>query len=88
MPMDYGGEEFCVLLPNTDLSGAVQVAETIRSAVLATGQLQATSPVGTLSVSIGVAAFDGMSCPVPPLSSWFIGPSSRSTRQSPPAAIQ
>ena len=55
----YGGEEFCVLLPNTDLTGAVQVAEAIRSAVLATDQLHVTSPVGTLSVSIGVAAFDG-----------------------------
>ena len=55
----YGGEEFCVLLPNTELAGAVQLAETIRSAVLVTDQPHVTSPVGTLSVSIGVAAFDG-----------------------------
>ncbi|WP_207003431.1 GGDEF domain-containing protein [Trinickia mobilis] len=55
----YGGEEFCVLLPNTELAGAVQVAETIRSAVLATGRPHVTSPVGILSVSIGVGAFDG-----------------------------
>ncbi|XHO07863.1 hypothetical protein ACEQUB_p01110 (plasmid) [Ralstonia syzygii] len=31
----YGGEEFCVLLPNTDLPGAQRVAEAIRSRVLA-----------------------------------------------------
>ncbi|MFC5429539.1 diguanylate cyclase [Paraburkholderia denitrificans] len=55
----YGGEEFCVLLPNTELAGAVQVAEAIRQAVLETNQLHVTGPKGTLSVSIGVATFDG-----------------------------
>ncbi|MDW3683009.1 sensor domain-containing diguanylate cyclase [Cupriavidus sp. CV2] len=59
----YGGEEFCVLLPNTDLRHAVQVAEKIRSAVLATDQANLTSPSGRLSVSIGVAFFDGNSMP-------------------------
>jgi len=53
----YGGEEFCVLLPNTDLRGAVQVAERIRSAVLATDQANFACPSGRLSVSIGVAVF-------------------------------
>lgn len=55
----YGGEEFCVLLPNTNLPGAMQVAEAIRLAVLATNQSHIGSPIGQLSVSIGVAAFDG-----------------------------
>ncbi|KJK21396.1 diguanylate cyclase [Burkholderiaceae bacterium 16] len=59
----YGGEEFCVLLPNTNLRGAVQVAEKIRSAVLATDQANFTSPSGRLSVSIGVAVFDGNAMP-------------------------
>jgi diguanylate cyclase (GGDEF)-like protein len=55
----YGGEEFCVLLPHTDLMGAVQVAEAIRRAVLATNQLHVGCPSGQVSVSVGVAAFDG-----------------------------
>jgi diguanylate cyclase (GGDEF)-like protein len=59
----YGGEEFCVLLPHTDLQGAVQVAEKIRSAVLATGHENFASPCGRLSVSIGVAVFDGNAVP-------------------------
>lgn len=59
----YGGEEFCVLLPNTDLPGAVQVAEKIRVAVLATGHANFGSPCGRLSVSIGVAVFDGNAMP-------------------------
>lgn len=59
----YGGEEFCVLLPNTDLQGAVQVAEKIRSAVLATNKENFGSPTGRLSVSIGVAVFDGNAMP-------------------------
>nr|WP_230625813.1 sensor domain-containing diguanylate cyclase [Cupriavidus necator] len=59
----YGGEEFCVLLPNTDLRGAVQVAEKLRAAVIATDQTNFASPSGRLSVSIGVAAFDGNAMP-------------------------
>ncbi len=55
----YGGEEFCVLLPNTDLAGAVRVAEKVRLAVLAANQLHVGSASGQLSVSVGVAAIDG-----------------------------
>ncbi|AXW61204.1 diguanylate cyclase [Ralstonia solanacearum] len=55
----YGGEEFCVLLPNTDLAGGVRVAEKIRQAVAAANRLHVGSPSGQLTVSIGVAAFDG-----------------------------
>src|SRR5438445_5193268 len=29
----YGGEEFCLLLPNTSAAGALQVGETVRAAV-------------------------------------------------------
>jgi len=54
----YGGEEFCVLLPNTDLAGGVRMAEKIRQAVIATNQLHIGTPGGHLTVSIGVAAFD------------------------------
>ncbi len=54
----YGGEEFCVLLPNTDLEGGIRVAETIRQAVVAANQLHVGAPSGHLTVSIGVSAFD------------------------------
>jgi len=53
----YGGEEFCVLLPNTDLAGGVRVAEKIRQAVIAANQLHIGTPSGHLTVSIGVSAF-------------------------------
>lgn len=55
----YGGEEFCVLLPDTDLAGAQRVAEIIRATVLAAGEPNAGSAHGRLTVSIGVAAHDG-----------------------------
>ncbi|WP_328516683.1 sensor domain-containing diguanylate cyclase [Ralstonia pseudosolanacearum] len=55
----YGGEEFCVLLPDTDLAGAQRVAEVIRATVLTAGEPNAGSTHGRLTVSIGVAAHDG-----------------------------
>lgn len=56
----YGGEEFCAVLPNTDLSGAVRVAEAIRAAVLAADEPNAGSAYGQLTVSIGVAVHSGV----------------------------
>ncbi|ATG21069.1 diguanylate cyclase [Ralstonia pickettii] len=53
----YGGEEFCVLLPNTDLAGGVRMAEKIRHAVIAANQVHAGTSSGHLTVSIGVSAF-------------------------------
>ncbi|TDV06761.1 diguanylate cyclase (GGDEF)-like protein [Paraburkholderia caballeronis] len=55
----YGGEEFCVLLPDTALAGAIEVAERIRAAVLAKRHPHDRSPGGVLSISIGVGSFDG-----------------------------
>lgn len=54
----YGGEEFCVLLPNTDLAGGIRVAEKIRLAIATANQLHAGRPSGQLTLSIGVAALD------------------------------
>ncbi|KHK49159.1 diguanylate cyclase [Ralstonia sp. A12] len=59
----YGGEEFCALLPNTDLAGAVRVAESIRAAVLAADEPHVGSAHGKLTVSIGVAVHPGVATP-------------------------
>ncbi|MBC7984430.1 MAG: diguanylate cyclase [Candidatus Obscuribacterales bacterium] len=64
LPRDYdwsariGGEEFAVILPQTDLPGAMVVAEKLR---LYTCRAPLTTSVGSLniSVSIGVAALSG-----------------------------
>ena len=56
----YGGEEFCAVLPNTDLSGAMRVAESIRTAVLAADEPNVGSAHGKLTVSIGVASHSGI----------------------------
>lgn len=47
-----GGEEFALVLPGTNLPGAVQVAERIRSQLEAS---EITGGVGTVTVSLGVA---------------------------------
>ncbi|MBI5137315.1 MAG: sensor domain-containing diguanylate cyclase [Nitrospirae bacterium] len=57
----FGGEEFVVLLPLTDLKGAMAKAEEIR---LAVKELAVATPKGVLrlSVSCGVAQVDGTCC--------------------------
>ena len=52
----YGGEEFIVLLHDADLRGAQIVAERIRAAVQSLAIEHAGSPIGVLTVSIGVAS--------------------------------
>ena len=51
----YGGEEFVLLLPDTPLAQAVQIAEAIRAAVAALGLAHAQSLYGHVTASIGVA---------------------------------
>ena len=51
----YGGEEFVVLLSDTSLAGAFQVAERIRKNVIGLGSMQAAS-TQILTVSIGIAS--------------------------------
>ena len=52
-----GGEEFAVLLPQTDLDGAISVAEQIRAQILALNLLHETSPVaGQVTLSFGVSS--------------------------------
>jgi len=52
----YGGEEFCLLLPNTDSFKALAIGEVVRAAVQALAMPHATSSHQTVTVSIGVAA--------------------------------
>ncbi|GIJ46127.1 serine/threonine protein kinase [Virgisporangium aliadipatigenens] len=52
----YGGEEFAVVMPNTDEAAAVAVAERVRAAVAALAEPHERSTCGTVTISIGVAA--------------------------------
>ncbi len=54
----YGGEEFLVLLPNTDRIGARQLADRLREAVLQLGPCGIAADL-TVSVSIGLATWHG-----------------------------
>jgi diguanylate cyclase (GGDEF)-like protein len=53
----YGGEEIAVLLPNTDVAGAVTVAEKIRSAIRNLEIEHTGNPAGFVTLSAGVDAF-------------------------------
>ena len=54
----YGGEEFCILLPQTSLSEAGVIAERIRERIEHTSYPHAkTQPLGAVTISIGVAVF-------------------------------
>jgi len=52
----YGGEEFCLLLSSTDSKGAAQVAEKIRQTLEQRSITHGASPLGILTISIGVHA--------------------------------
>jgi diguanylate cyclase (GGDEF)-like protein len=52
----YGGEEFIVLLPETNLEGTMLVAEKIRHSVSVTS-FQADDTAHTLTISLGVAIY-------------------------------
>jgi diguanylate cyclase (GGDEF)-like protein len=52
----YGGEEFCLLLPNTSAQKALEIGETVRATVQGLALPHITSSYGSVTVSIGVAA--------------------------------
>ena len=54
----YGGEEFGILLPQTDASGAVVKAEACRAAVEATEVPVEDNAVIRVTISLGIAAYD------------------------------
>ena len=53
----WGGEEFVLLLPGTDVAGAAQVAERVRSAVAARTILTPEGSAISVTASFGVAAY-------------------------------
>lgn len=53
----YGGEEFAVLLPDTDIHGAFTIAEQIRHSVKDKHIIHSGAPSGYLTVSLGCYAF-------------------------------
>ena len=61
-----GGEEFAILMPDTDVTGADRLAERIQFAVRSKALPHAGSPSGTLTISIGLACHTwAMSAPNP-----------------------
>ena len=52
----FGGEEFAVILPDTELEAAMRVAESIRVAVAGMNVPHSGNPEGVQTISIGVAA--------------------------------
>lgn len=52
----YGGEEFCMILPDTTLPGAFEIAERLRREVENMGLPHVLSDVGRVTASLGVAA--------------------------------
>jgi diguanylate cyclase (GGDEF)-like protein len=53
----YGGEEFAVLLPDTDINGALAIAGQIRRSVIDKHIIHSGSPTGYLTVSLGCYSF-------------------------------
>lgn len=54
----YGGEEFFIILPGADISGAQHVMEKVMHAVESLALSHESSPVGRLTISAGIAAVD------------------------------
>jgi diguanylate cyclase (GGDEF)-like protein len=51
----YGGEEFCLLVPNADSNRALEIGEIVRAAVQNLAMPHCTSHYQTVTVSVGVA---------------------------------
>jgi diguanylate cyclase (GGDEF)-like protein len=55
IPGRYGGEEFCVILPETDLDGAILLADRLNEAIRNT-------PIETVAGTLGCTVSVGVSC--------------------------
>jgi len=56
VPCRYGGEEFCILLPETDLTGATRIAERIRRRI-AKLEVRLGEEIMRTTISVGIAAY-------------------------------
>jgi diguanylate cyclase (GGDEF)-like protein/PAS domain S-box-containing protein len=61
----YGGEEFAVILPGTTSQGATHMANAISTAIHALTIAHVMSPLGQISVSLGVACLHPQGDPQP-----------------------
>ena len=52
----YGGEEFCILLPDTEQRGALRIAEKLRQTVASAAIPHVASDSGHVTISLGVAS--------------------------------
>jgi len=53
----YGGDEFCIVLPETDLQGACELSERLRTSLQGRTFLVDDTPGMTLTASFGIAAY-------------------------------
>ena len=53
----YGGDEFCIVLPETDLQGACELSERLRTSLQGRTFLVADTPGMILTASFGIAAY-------------------------------
>jgi diguanylate cyclase (GGDEF)-like protein/PAS domain S-box-containing protein len=51
----FGGEEFAIILPNTDHPGAIKIADDVRASLLGRNLEHTASPHGIVSISAGCA---------------------------------
>jgi diguanylate cyclase (GGDEF)-like protein len=57
----YGGEEFSAILPATDSAGATEAAKRLHRSIAGLGLSHPATPTKTVTVSIGLSTFDGVS---------------------------
>jgi diguanylate cyclase (GGDEF)-like protein len=56
IPARYGGEEFALLFPGADVDAALAAGERLRNAVEEMCIMHAASPIGQVTISVGVAS--------------------------------
>src|ERR1019366_9391117 len=57
MAARYGGEELAILLPETDVAGAIQIVGDMQAAIRTLAIRHDASPLGVVTLSAGVASW-------------------------------